>query len=138
MFKTPDMVQWWLDRYGWDILVFKKCFKWLDHFSHISHIGSCAFSAACVWITWDQPFNNHHLSTTYTINTSFSLSIMTKTSIVPGCEGSEGREQGKCISKTLTVGENRALILMCVWRLEKGVPPPLQEIIRLCTAPQEC
>jgi len=58
------------------------------------------------------PFNNID----YINNTSFRLSIkiMTETSIVPGCEGFDGGEQGKCISKSFTVGENRALILMCV------------------------
>lgn len=54
---------------------------------------------------------------------SVSLSIITKTSIAPGCEGFKGREQGKCISETLTIGENRALILVCVKVRERGSSP---------------
>lgn len=41
----------------------------------------------------------------------------------PGCEGFEGREQGKCVSKTLTIGENRALNLVCMKVRERGSSP---------------
>jgi len=49
--------------------------------------------------------------------------VATQESRFTGCEGFEGREQGKCISKTLTIGENRALNLVCMEVRERGSSP---------------
>lgn len=83
------------------------------------------------------PFNNIYCKHKHTSSLGLSI-ITTKTSmagesrnpgeqvyrrIAPGCEGFEGREQTKCISRTLTTRENRALILVCMKVRERGSSP---------------